>query len=92
MKTTPKGIENLTDDERRITRIDERRGIPGFPDYCVTPAGWVWSYRKHKNSGGFIKPKGTRQNKKFTYCLYINGRKYFFTVRELVEGIFGIVW
>jgi len=92
MKTIPKGIENLTEDERRITRIDEARSIPGFPNYYITPAGWVWSCKKNKERGGFIKPNGSRQNRHFGYRFTVNRKEYYFTVRDLVEGIFGIVW
>jgi len=77
MKTIPKGIENL---------------IPGFLNYYITPSGWVWNCRKHRGRGGFVKPKGVRQSKKFSYSLSDAGQRYCFTVRELVEGIFGITW
>lgn len=53
MKTTPKGIENLTDDERRVTRIDEAKEIPEFPGYFLTPLGWVWDEVR----GKFLIPK-----------------------------------
>ena len=88
MKTTPKGIENLTDDERRVTRIDEARPIPGYSRYYITPAGWVWNCKKDK----FLKPTAARQSRKFGYYLTRNKKQHYYTVRDLVEGIFGIVW
>ena len=94
MKTIPKGIENLTEDERRVTRIDEARSIPGFPNYYITPAGWVWSCRKNGGRGGFIKHTGKNHRNigQFGYSLCNEYGTCYFSVQDLVTGIFNTEW
>ena len=78
----------LTEDEIKITRLNEAKEIPDFPNYLITPAGWVWSYRRSK----FLKRIGikNRTSKRFGYVLCNNYGQFYFHVRDLVEGIFNI--
>lgn len=84
METTPKGIENLTDDERRVTRIDEAKQIWPHLGYFLIPNGWLWNNEK----GGFRKTIGGKDRTKRQFRICINGARKPHYISVLIDRLF----
>jgi hypothetical protein len=77
MKTTPKGIEILTDTEQEGTQIREAKRIWSHLGYFLTPKGYIWNENKTKFCGGFLKNPHE-----------VVGKRKGCTISELIKKIF----
>jgi hypothetical protein len=56
--------------------------IIGYPNYLIYPDGRVWSKKRSRTKGGFLKPNN--QGNYFNVCLCLNGKPKEHYIHRLV--------